>query len=103
MEYLSHKFKSQIKEYHSAIQEKKFKLIPLQPLILFKPFNNWIDKVINWLNSWIREGWHPKKKQLFLYGDANAGKSEIVRAIFGNSFLISVYTSVVYNLILKVL
>lgn len=83
MEYISNKYKTQIKESHSAITAKLTKLIPLQPLILFKPFGNWIDQLIDWLNDWIKNGWEPRKKQLFIWGDANAGKTEILRAIFG--------------------
>lgn len=49
-----------------------------------KKFNNWRDKVVDFLNGWIRNGWHHKRKHLCLYGESNAGKSTFCNALLGN-------------------
>jgi hypothetical protein len=46
---------------------------------------SWQLDVINWWNDWIINGWHPKKKQLYLYGPSNSGKSTLIDNILKES------------------
>lgn len=47
-------------------------------------FGNWRDEVVLFLNDWIKNGWHHKKKHLCLFGPSNAGKSTFCNALLGN-------------------
>lgn len=51
---------------------------------LEKKFGNWRDDVVEFLNDWIYNGWHHKKKHLCLFGQSNAGKSTFCNALLGN-------------------
>lgn len=45
---------------------------------------DWRNKVYDWYTMWAKEGWCRKKKQLFLYGPTNSGKTEfIIQKILG--------------------
>ena len=43
------------------------------------PFNDWRDRVINWWNLWIEEGWYHKRPQLLLVSPPNCGKTVFIR------------------------
>ncbi|RMZ94146.1 hypothetical protein BpHYR1_050355 [Brachionus plicatilis] len=49
-----------------------------------KKFGNWRDEVVEYLNGWIINGWHHKRKHLCLYGKSNVGKSTFCNALLGN-------------------
>lgn len=59
-------------KYHLSIDGKE------------KKFGNWRDRVVDYLNEWIRDGWHHKRKHLCLFGESNAGKSTFCNALLGN-------------------
>lgn len=61
------------------------------------PDVNWCKSVSQWYNDWCIRGWHFKKKQLYLYGPPNMGKSSYIRKILssipsGNIFIPSLET-----------
>lgn len=41
----------------------------------------WKQKVIDWWNDWVTNGYEPKKKQLYLWGPSNTGKSHFIKTI----------------------
>lgn len=41
----------------------------------------WQQQVIEWWNDWIENGFRPKKKQLYLWGPSNTGKSHLIKQI----------------------
>ncbi|RNA34602.1 hypothetical protein BpHYR1_014178 [Brachionus plicatilis] len=64
---------------------------------LEKKFGNWRDDVVAFLNDWIINGWHYKKKHLCLFGDSDSGKTTFCNALLGNydhqNFLIGINES----------
>lgn len=44
----------------------------------------WARLVQQWWNDWLISGWHHKKKQLYLHGPSNTGKSQLVQALMGD-------------------
>jgi hypothetical protein len=67
-------------EYHRAYWESKFHLKPLRKLIQIKKFNSWQDEVVEWYNDWIdvSNSGPTSKKQLYIHGEANTGKSYFI-------------------------
>ena len=45
----------------------------------------WNQQVIEWWNDWIDNGFRPKKKQLYLWGPSNTGKSYLVKNLLRHS------------------
>ena len=43
--------------------------------------NEWKQKIISWWNDWAVNGFHEKKKQLYLWGPSNTGKTRFIRQI----------------------
>lgn len=41
----------------------------------------WEIQVIQWWNDWVSTGFRPKKKQLYLWGPSNTGKSHLINKI----------------------
>jgi len=62
------------------------KLLPIKPFRVFKKFNNWRDDVITWLEDWVVNGYSHKKKQLYLHGESNTGKSSFINHLMGKFF-----------------
>lgn len=46
--------------------------------------NNWHRLVIEWWNDWVVNGWTHKKKQLYLYGASNTGKTTLIHRILSS-------------------
>jgi len=38
----------------------------------------WVNQVLSWWNSWVKDGWHFKKPQLWLHGSPNTGKTSLI-------------------------
>lgn len=62
---------------------ERFRLKSLKPLVVLKRFNNWRDEVIDWYNDWVNNGYSHKKKQLYLFGESNTGKTYFINEIIG--------------------
>ena len=60
------------------------KVIQHKPYIVKKKFGNWRDKVVDWYNDWVVNGFCYKKKQLYLFGKQNTGKTYFVRFLMGS-------------------
>lgn len=45
---------------------------------------NWVREVCDWWNDWVVNGWTFKKKQLYLYGDPDNGKTSFVKRLFSD-------------------
>jgi hypothetical protein len=45
--------------------------------------NNWHLSVLQWWNEWSINGWIHKKKQLYLYGPSNTGKTTFIHKMLG--------------------
>lgn len=45
---------------------------------------NWQGAILEWWNDWIVNGWTHKKKQLYLYGPSNTGKTTFVHKLLSN-------------------
>ena len=62
-----------------------------------RAYGDWRDTIVNqWWNPWVREGWHEKRKQLFVWGASNAGKSTFIKDfILGNLRSDSIYTPII--------
>lgn len=50
----------------------------LKPLEI-EQFGDWRDDVRKWWNDWVNEGWFHKRKQLFLWGASDSGKTTFIR------------------------
>ena len=77
---ISYKF---LQELHDEVRRSLVKLIPHQPYKVKKRFGNWRDQVVDWYNDWIINGFVHKKKQLFLFGKQDTGKTSFIRFLFG--------------------
>ncbi|CAF1027740.1 unnamed protein product [Brachionus calyciflorus] len=53
----------------------------LRPFRILKRFGDWRDKVVDWWNQWVSNPYKPKRKQLYLYGESDSGKSSFIRAL----------------------
>ena len=67
-----------LEELHVEVRNSLIKVIPHKPYIVKKRFNNWRDQVVDWYNDWIENGFVHKKKQLFLHGKQDTGKTSFV-------------------------
>ena len=54
-----------------------------------KKVQNWRYYVVVWWNSWVNGGWSHKKKQLYLHGPSNTGKTTFINhVLLGKFFMI---------------
>ena len=60
-----------------------------------KKFGDNRDEVVEWYNNQITTKFREKKKQLYLYGPPNSGKSTFIDLMFGNFFKI-VFIKIVF-------
>ncbi|RMZ96823.1 hypothetical protein BpHYR1_000299 [Brachionus plicatilis] len=58
---------------------------------LEKKFGNWRDDVVAFLNDWIINGWHYKKKHLCLFGDSDSGKTTFCNALFWEIMITKIF------------
>lgn len=81
-----------LEQVHSSVNIKRriSSILPLQPYyqpLLEIQAGSWQAKVIEWWNDWIVNGYRHKKKQLFLWGGSNTGKTTFIRKLIKKSFL----------------
>ena len=43
--------------------------------------NVWQQQVVDWWNDWVERGFEPKKRQLYLWGPSNVGKTHFVHQL----------------------
>lgn len=55
----------------------------------FENQDNWHKKVVDWFNDWVINGYRHKKKQLYLWGPSNTGKSTFINTLIELSLKIS--------------
>lgn len=72
-----------LEKVHTRIQaqKKQTKIVPLRPFldeIDEEKQRSWQGIVIQWWNDWIINGYEHKKKQLYLWGKSNAGKTTFI-------------------------
>ncbi|CAF1071936.1 unnamed protein product [Brachionus calyciflorus] len=72
-----------LEKVHARVQVQKQELLigPLRPFLNIldeEKMNSWQGIVIRWWNDWIINGFIHKKKQLFLWGKSNTGKTTFV-------------------------
>ena len=41
----------------------------------------WQNEIVLWWNDWIKNGWHERKKQLYLWGPSSTGKTSFIRRL----------------------
>ena len=85
-----------LKEYHenyllqkNSNSKKHIKLlpifnVPISHIKLIEQTITWQDKVIDWWNDWIVNGYFHKKCQLYLWGPSNTGKTTFMQELFNN-------------------
>lgn len=66
------------KRYHENYYRSLKTLKPLKRINQIKKFNAWQDDVIEWFNDFIDESNTGPKKQLYLYGKSNTGKTYFI-------------------------
>ena len=67
-----------LRQYLADKKKNQYKKYQIRPCSL-GPFSDWRDEVIVWWNDWAINGYHHKKKQLYLYGrHPNTGKTTFV-------------------------
>jgi hypothetical protein len=70
---------------HARVRSKLMKstIEPIRPLhyVYNQDQCNWHMEVIDWWNDWAINGWRHKKKQLYLYGPPNTGKTTFIREL----------------------
>lgn len=81
-----------LKEVFIKIKEKtrksNFKLKRLRSIQFAQNKNpNWKEKVLNWWNDWAEKGYKHKKKQLYLYGPSNTGKTTFINDLLRNGII----------------
>jgi polynucleotide 5'-kinase involved in rRNA processing len=59
---------------------------PLRSIRIKKRFDDWKQEVIDWACTWVNSEANSthKRKQLYLYGVSNSGKTTLINSIFGN-------------------
>jgi polynucleotide 5'-kinase involved in rRNA processing len=59
---------------------------PLKSIRIKRRFGDWKQKVIDWACTWVNpsENRIHKRKQLYLHGVSNSGKTTLLNSIFGN-------------------
>ena len=72
-----------LQKLHASVRKDINKLVLLKPYKILKKFGNWRDLVVDWYNDWAKNGYFHKKKQLFLYGESNTGKSTFIKYLMG--------------------
>lgn len=80
-----------LERVHSSVQNKKRikrlkKWLPYYKPLLPCQQGTWQEKVIDWWNDWIINGYKHKKKQLFLWGGSNTGKTRFIRNLIKTSY-----------------
>lgn len=69
---------------HSAIREKIETMKDLLPIRYHnKKFNDATDKLVDFINKYIIEGWHFKRPQCYIWGPSNVGKTTMVDHCLG--------------------
>lgn len=76
-----------LEKLHARIRKSLVNMISLQPYKINKRFGNWRDRVVDWFNDWVINGFVHKKKQLFLHGKQDTGKTSFISYLFGNNYL----------------
>lgn len=69
-----------LSEVHNAVQQEQSIESALQATEDI-PCGQWQGEVRNWYNDWIENGWYHKKKQLYLWGKSNAGKTTLINQL----------------------
>lgn len=83
---IGHKnFRKVLMDMHAEVRRSLIVLVPHKPYLVKKRFHNWRDQVVDWYNDWIINGFVHKKKQLYLYGPSNTGKTHFIRFLMGNT------------------
>lgn len=68
-----------LQNLHKEVQENRSKGSGLgEPIELCVAYRNWSMIVAEWWNSWLKNGFKHKKKQLYLHGRSNVGKTSFV-------------------------
>lgn len=91
-----------LEQVHAAVKSES-NACTIQPLRVYEHLRNehehqelWKLQVIDWWNDWVRNGWHHKKKQLYLHGPPNTGKTyfidHLLQRTIGDSFNMQVFT-----------
>lgn len=62
-------------------ENKDTSLPVVKKLVLPKPFGDWRDIAIRWLNRCIYTGWFHKRPALYIHGTPNSGKSVFVKHV----------------------
>ncbi|CAF1095329.1 unnamed protein product [Brachionus calyciflorus] len=63
-------------------EERQFVMVEWKVIVQKRRYGNWRDQIIDWFNNWILTGISYKKKQLYLYGLSDTGKSTFIRDLF---------------------
>ena len=75
-----------LREVIEKTQEKKTKNTPLPKLNTISTCHQqemtWQDMVLDWWNDWVVNGFVHKKKQLYLWGPSNIGKTSFIMNLF---------------------
>ncbi|CAF1004537.1 unnamed protein product [Brachionus calyciflorus] len=67
---------------HDSIREKNFQMMPLLPIRYVKEkFMDFRDDFIEWLNSYISEGWFYKRPQAYIWVEPGVGKTSGVNML----------------------
>ena len=72
-----------LKELHGEVRSSLVKPIVHQPYVIKKRFGNWRDKVVDWYNEWVKNGFMHSKKHLYLFGPPDTGKTNFLQFLFG--------------------
>jgi polynucleotide 5'-kinase involved in rRNA processing len=80
---VSHLF---LQRAYTQYVEKNTPHEPLRSIRIKKRFDDWKQQVIDWACTWVNssEKSTHKRKQLYLYGVSNSGKTTLINSIFGN-------------------
>ena len=73
-----------LKQIHSDIRSQFKNAITHKPYIIKRRFGNWRDRVVDWYNNWVQNGFKNTKKHLFLYGPSDTGKTSFISYLMGN-------------------
>lgn len=76
-----------VRNSHKAIREKLTPMPALQPIkYIGRKFGDALDKMIEWLNGYILNGWQFKRQQLYVWGESGVGKTTAINLIL-NAYL----------------
>lgn len=75
------------KGYNDFYAHGPAKIVQLRAYEILKRFGDWRDRAVDWYNDWVMNGHLRKKKQLYVYGPSNSGKTTFFDLLLGMSFL----------------